>query len=222
MRIHIVIIATFFVFISQVNAAQYHLMSTTELHDKEVQIKAMESLTTLSELVVMQKNYEEMGFKSPADLKRMTLGTPLQVFIVRLDHLKEYKSGEDLNNLLSGGNHVMYPVLVDEQVRSSVTLAEKENNWSTVSFGNPTLIKLLTNIRTDSAKTSRLPHSSYFVVQVPALNFYFLGYRINNKLMLVSLIDDSQFGFKKGISMPADDVFSAILPAAKQHDGLPR
>ncbi len=215
MRIFITILAAFFVMLSQVNAEEYRLPL------KELQNKALESLATFNKLVTKQKNYREMGFKSLNELKRMNLGEPLQVFIVRLDHLKKYKKGGDPNKMLSGGNHVIYPVLVNKQVRSSVTLAEVEKNWRAVSFGNPTLVKLLTKIRLDSAETSRLPLSSYFVVQVPALNFYFLGHRIDKKLLLTPLLDDPRFKFKIGVSMSADKVFTAILPAAKGHDGLP-
>ena len=216
MRILIAILAAFFVMLSQVNAEQYRLPL------KELENKASESLATLSKLVTKQKNYREMGFESLNELKRMNIGEPLQVFIVRLDHLKEYKKGGDPNKMLSGGNHVIYPVLVNKQVRSSVTIAEVEKNWRAVSFGNPTVVKLLTKIRMDSAETNRLPLSSYFIVRVPALNFYFLGYRIDNKLMLTPLLDDPRFEFKTGVSKSADKVFTTILPAAKEHDGLPR
>jgi len=119
MRILIAILAAFFVMLSQVNAEQYRLPL------KELQNKASESLATLSKLVTKQKNYREMGFESLNELKRMNIGEPLQVFIVRLDHLKEYKKGGDPNKMLSGGNHVIYPVLISYYCRGRKELESR-------------------------------------------------------------------------------------------------
>ena len=44
----------------------------------------------------------------------------------------------------------------------------------------------------------RLP---YFVVQAPALNAYFVGYRQDNKLMLALIIDDSTMNLRAGSSV---------------------
>ncbi|MFH2045401.1 MAG: hypothetical protein ABIK92_09680 [Pseudomonadota bacterium] len=216
MRILITMITVYFIMLSQVHAEQYLFPH------KETQIKASESLVTLNQLISKQKNFREMGFESSDELKIMNIGEPLQVFIVRLDHLKGYQKGMDADKVLRGGNHFIYPVLANNQVRSSITIAGSENKWKAVSFGNPTMIKLLTKTRAESAKTNKLPLSSYFIVQVPALNFYFLGYRIDNKLMLTPLRDDLRFAFKQGTSMSADEAFTAILPEARKHDGLPR
>ncbi len=216
MRILVTTIAAFFMISTQVSAVEYRIPV------KEIQNKASESLSVFNKLVTKRENYREMGFESPKELEKLRLGVPLQLFTVRLDKLKEYQKGSDPAKIIGGGNHVIYPVSVNNQVRSSITLAEVEGGWEAVSFGNPALVKLLEETRMKSTGTTRLPLSSYFVVRVPALNFYFLGYRLNNGLMLTPLLDDPRYHFKKGVSLPADEVFTALLPAAKEHDGLPR
>ena len=74
----------------------------------------------------------------------------------------------------------------------------------------------------ESSKVTGLDYSSYFIVRVPSLNLFFLGFRSNNELMLVPLMDDTRLRFEAGVSMKAEKVFSTILPDAKAHNGLPR
>jgi len=142
--------------------------------------------------------------------------------MVRLDQLQKYQQGSDPNKLLTGGNQLVHPILVRGQVRSSITIGEVNGNWRAESFGGPSFIKLLTKVQKKASEIERLPLSANFVVRVPALNLYFIGYRIDNKLMLTPLQDNPGFKFKSGISMSADKIFTVILTAAKKHDGLPR
>ena len=215
------VIVTFFAVISQANALEYTLSHQfNSKQTEEIQVVAVKSLETFSKLVT-KDNYKQMGFESPEEVRMAKLGQPLRDFMVRLDQLKEYQPGSDPNALLSGGNQAMYPLFIKKKVRSSITIGERSGKWKAVSFGGANFIKLLNNILTKSVEATGLSLSSYFIVRVPALNLSFLGYRIDNKLMLVPLLDEPQFNFKAGVSMPADTVFKTILPAAREHNGLP-
>jgi len=215
MRILITILAAIFFVMSPGNA-QERLQSS-----EKIQKAASESLATFGKLIT-KENYRQMGFESPGEVHEAKLGRPFQNFMVKLDQLQKYQKGSDPNKLLTGGNQLVYPILVKGQVRSSITIGEVNGDWKAESFGGPSFIKLLTKVQKKVSEIDRLPLSAYFVVRVPALNLYFIGYRIDNKLMLTPLHDDPGFKFKSGISMSADKVFTAILPAAKKHDGLPR
>lgn len=215
------VLMVFFTMISQANARENALSRQFNVKQtEEIQRVASEALVTFSKLVT-KENYKQMGFESSEEVLMAKLGQPLQDFMVRLDQLKEYQPASDPDKLLSGGNQVVYPLLVTEQVRSSITIGEINGNWKAVSFGSPKFIKLSNTILTKSAEVTGISPSSYFVVRVPALNLVFLGYRIDNKLMLVPLLDAPHFGFKAGVSMEANEVFTTILPAAREHDGLP-
>jgi hypothetical protein len=187
---------------------------------EKIQLVAKEALASLGNLVG-KENYEIMGFKSLAELKTTTLGEPLRVFMVRLDQLKEYQPGSDPNKLLSSGDQVIYPVMVDKMVRSSVVIGMAKDTWKPVSLGRSNLAQLLTKVLKDNAKSAKLPVSSYFVVHVPALNLYFVAHRVDKVLTLIPVLDDPSYGFKAGKAIIADKVFEAILPAARKHDGLP-
>lgn len=188
---------------------------------QEIQPVAQRSLETFSQLIT-KDNYRQMGFESPEEVRSATLGTPIQDFMVQLDKLKKYESGSRPDELLTATSQVIYPVLVKGQVRSSITLSKTKESWQAVSFGSTNFVKLVSSTLMESSKVTELDYSSYFIVRVPSLNLFFLGFRSNNELMLVPLMDNNRLKFKAGVSMKAERVFSTILPDAKAHDGLPR
>jgi hypothetical protein len=182
---------------------------------------AQKALKTFSRLVT-KENYKRMGFEDPEEVRMATLGAPLQDFIVRLDKLKNYAPGGRLDELLKATDQVIYPVLVKDQVRSSITISKTGESWKAVSFGGPNFIKLISGTLAENTKTTRLDSSAYQVIRVPSLNLFFLGFRLNNELIFVPVTDNARLKFKAGAGMKAENVFSALLPEAKAHNGLPR
>lgn len=215
MRTLITLLATVFIMFSQANAQEKPLPL------EEIQKVASEALVTFNELVT-EENYTVMGFESLSEVGAASLGEHLRVFMVRLDQLQKYQPGSDPNEILSGGDLVIYPVTVEEQVRSSIVVEKVKERWNATSFGSSNQVKMLIKVRKADSDSTELPISSYFVVQVPSLNLYFIAHQADKVLMLTPLLDDPSYGFKEGFTMPADKVFEAILPAAKRHDGLPR
>ena len=215
MRIIISLFIVLLLMVSQVSAQE------TKVLIKEIQPVAQRSLKSFSQLVT-KENYRQMGFESPEEVHSATLGTPIQDFMVRLDRLKKYEPGSKPYELLTATSQVIYPVLVKDKVRSSITISKTKESWQAVSFGGPNFVKLVSSTLMESSKVTGLDYSSYFIVRVPSLNLFFLGFRSNNELMLVPLMDDTRLKFKAGVSMKAERVFSTILPDAKAHDGLPR
>ena len=187
----------------------------------ETQPVAQEALKTFSRLVT-KENFRRMGFESLEEVRSVTLGAPMQDFIVRLDKLKKYEPGVNPDELLTATNQVIYPVLVKDQVRSSITISKTGESWKAVSFGGPNFIKLISSTLKENTKTTRLASTEYQVIRVPSLNLFFLGFRLNNELMFVPVMDNTRLKFKAGAGMKAENIFSAILPEAKAHNGLPR
>lgn len=215
MRLLIALLTIVFVMISQSGAQE----KPAPL--EEIDKLASDALVTFSELVT-QENYQEMGFASPDEAKVATLDVPLRVFMVRLDELQKYEPGSDPSPLLSGGDYVIFPVAVEGNVRSSIIVEKVMEEWKVTGFGSPNLVKMITNVRKDKSESTRLPGYFFFVVTVPAMNLYFVAHRMGEGLMLTSILDEPLYGFKAGITMRADKVFEALLPAAQAHEGLPR
>jgi hypothetical protein len=188
---------------------------------KKIEAVAAAALETFDELIT-EENYGPMGFESPGEVKAASLGTPMQVFTVRLDDLQKYEAGADPDTLLSGGKEVTYPVLVGGKVRSSITAVEVGGNWEAVSFGGSNLAKGLSVTRDVSAESTGFAPASYFEVRVPALNLHFLAHRSDEgTLMLTPLYDDRLYGFEAGVTIPADQVFETLLPVAKEFEDAP-
>ena len=172
---------------------------------------ASKSLLTFRSLV-NQQNYSSMGFKSAEEIKDATLGDPFKIYTIRLDDLKRYKEGNNPDSLLTDNENYIFPVKVKNEVRSSINISKVDNTWKAISFGSNGTIKLFSRYRTDNS----------FVVNIPALNLFFIGNRKDGKLMLTPVIEDEIHQFAAGKMLPAEDVLMRILPDAKEHDDLPR
>jgi hypothetical protein len=179
---------------------------------------ASESLVAFKSLVTARQNYKEMGFESMAELDRMVPGVPMQVFMVPLDRLQGYQNGMAPEPLLVDTKHALYPILVDAQARSSVMMSEVQGSWKAVSFGSPKMIRMLSAARASVASGAGIPLSSVFLIEVPALNLYLLGYQAAGVTMAAGVKED---GSTTPIR-PVSAVFADLVPLAKAHDGLPR
>jgi hypothetical protein len=179
----------------------------------DAQQAASNAITTLQKLVTEQ-NYKTLGFSSVDEVKSAALAAPLPMFNIGLDRLKSYQAGQDANALLTASSETIYPVTAGGQVRSSVTVVKKESGYTTASFGNAEIVKGLSRYRSDN-----MPNA--FAVRVPALSLYFLGNRIENRLMLTPVTEDSRLPFRVGVAVPAEEVLKAIIPLAQAYNGLP-
>ena len=178
----------------------------------DAQAAANESLATFRQLVNAQ-NYKELGFESAEEVAKATLGEPIHVLVVSLNQLRQYEPGSDPNRLLTDFNQIHYPVVVGDQVRSAILVDQADGKWKAGTFGAANLAKLIAAARKDTQTSNP---SQDAVVQVPSLGLYFLGHRTeDNKLTLTPLTDIAVFGLRAGGAMPAEEVFAALVPAAK-------
>ena len=104
-------------------------------------------------------------------------------------------------------------------MRSSITLLRDSGEWRSVAFGSPGLTRAVWEIRARVAAAN--PGSSLSIVRVPALNLYFVGSRRDGELMLALILDDPRVKLEKGVPVPVSAVFSALVPLARAHNGLP-
>jgi hypothetical protein len=186
----------------------------------ETKEAAAQALATFQKLG-RQTSFKAMGFESADEMSAATLDEPMPVFMVELNDLRGYQAGSDPNKLLKPIDKVIYPVKTGAQVRSSIILQKSKEGWKASDFGGPNFARLVTRARDESVKATSLPLTAYFVVQAPALNAYFLGYRQDDKLMLVSLIDDPALNLRAGTALPAEQVFEDLSAVARKYNGLP-
>ena len=200
------------IMISQLNAQDDN---TREL--KTQAVKALESFSK----IVSKTNYKTLGFENAGEISKASLGVPIRVFMIRLDHLKEYKRENDPSELLVGGDYYIYPVLVGNKVRSAIDMEKSGKTWKATGYGGSNLIKTITGIRSRVSEKTRVDKSKFFLVRIPALNQIFIGFGSGSKLMLTPRVDIPEYKFKEGEPIPAKDVMEILVPIAQEHNGEP-
>lgn len=173
---------------------------------------AREAVGTFAQLVT-PKNAREMGFESPEEVRTATVGAPLPEYIVQLDELRRYDAGTSPGRLLHESGLFLFPVLVGTNVRSSLTIQHERGAFRAVAFGAPAFMQ-----RTSRALDGR-PGS--VLVRVPSLNVFFVAFSEGDRLLFASVLDDTRFGLKSGEPVPAEKALERLVPAAKEHTGLP-
>ena len=180
------------------------------------QSAAARGLETFRKLVT-NENFKEMGFESMAEVSNASLGEPRHVFAVGLEQLKGFAPGGDANRLLTDANQELYPVMVGDQARASVTVEQRDGKWRATSFGSSRRSRQLAQASRSLTQSAEKP----IIVHVQAFNLYFLGQRSDNRLMLTPLADYSSYNLRAGATASADDIFAALVPIAREYNGLP-
>ncbi len=187
----------------------------------DAQTAATQALATFRKLV-NGENYKELGFDSPDQISKASLGSPMRVFAVKVDQLREYRSGSDANALLGETPQMYFPVTVEGQAHASVVVEQADGKWKSVSFGNAGLARQIASVRKTNASSETASRPADIIVQIPALGVYFLGSRsADNKVLLTSLAANSSLGLQAGSTEPAEAVFARLAPFAKSYNGLP-
>jgi len=180
---------------------------------------ATRALDTLKGLVTTE-NYKAMGFDSADEVKTAVLADPLSVYHIQLDQLRSFQPGSDPSKLLQDVGQRMYPVTASQQVKSSIVVVKDGDAWKEAKFGGPGLIRALSQARAKDQENSK-SSGPYTLLQIPALNMYFLARQADGKLMLVPAIDDPANNFKAGVAVSAEEAMRSLVTAAQQYNGLP-
>jgi hypothetical protein len=173
---------------------------------------AQHGLATLRQ-IVNAGNYASLGFESVDEVRRATLGEPLQVFQVRLDALRAFTGQADPETLLVDIRRDLYPVKVGDRVATSIFVLGSREGWRAAELGNAAVARLVSRYRHGAGD---------FVVHVPALKSYFVADRVEGKLLLTPVMDDPRTKLRAGETLPADIVFLQLKAASEGYNGLPQ
>jgi len=181
---------------------------------------ADETLNLLKELVT-DEDSAEMGFRSPDEVAHAKRGAALEIFNIDLDRLKSYAPGADPASLLATTARWIYPVTVNGQVRSSVSVVKVAEGFRPSGFGDAETIKAVSRYRTGADPARDI------VVRIPALSLYFLGKRSGSGLLLTPLNADpaldvpGQPRLTPGVAVPAQVVLQRLVPLAQAYGRPP-
>jgi len=157
-----------------------------------------------------------LGFASAQEAGRAQLGRPFSIYMLNLRSLKDYAEksrAEDLPDFSESFRQMIYPLLVDDKVKSSLTVAEdhKTKQWETTSWGSPKLIQLM--------EESRQPKSNiaFFISPQNPYGLRFIGENRDGKLFLSPMADIPKLNLKAGQQMSAHNLFILLKPLAKEY-----
>lgn len=163
--------------------------------------------------LVRSDNAGRLGFNSAEQAQHAQLGDPMNVFMVGLDALKAYKAGTNPSELLTDVHKQIYPVMLDQQTVSSVSVVHHNVGWTATEFGNAAVARALAEHR---------KNKDDIVVWVPALKVYFVARGSGETLALTPIANDSRFEFKAGESIPASRAFATLQHGIDEYNGLPQ
>jgi len=165
-----------------------------------------------------------MGLPSASEKNQASdnaLGTPKRDYFIRLDALKKFKAGDNVEKMLVDSKQVLYPVLRGKRVVGTITMIRKEKGWSLVSVGDADLSRLRQTAINESMKRFQKAEADHFVVRVPALGVEFTAFRNSRgELQLASVADNPAAGLTAGEAEPASRVLPRLVPLALNYRGL--
>lgn len=165
--------------------------------------------------VEQERVYRSLGFQSESEVARAESTSPLRVYTIRLDALRDYKGGG--SDMMTDTGTALSIVLVDGQPRTTVTLKEESGAWTTVRVGGGERAVLLDRSLTALLGERQIDRAQAFIVQVPALGLEFVGYSHSGGVRLAPISDAEELGLRAGRVRSLDDVLVSLVPAAKAY-----
>ena len=160
---------------------------------------------------------KRLGFKELDQLAKVKPDAVLVVKWVRLDELKNFKSGNDPDTLMHFGDRLMVPLIIPEddgtiaREKSSITFGlfkKKENEWRWTSRGAPGRIRRIYQYR----------NGAQDLVEIPELNLRFLRRDASDQSLLIPLYDYKfkNINLKAGEEQPAAKIFAGLAEEVKE------
>lgn len=150
-----------------------------------------------------------------------SLGVPKKDYFIRLDSLKCFKAGKNVEDLIVDSKQMHYTVYKNKKPTGTITMVQKKNGWTMVSIGDAELTKLRQNSINQSMKRFQKAESDHFIVRVPALGIEFTAFRNANKeLQLASVADNIPAGLTAGEAEPAERILLRLVPLALDYKNL--
>ena len=159
---------------------------------------------------------------SEQEAAQSTRGPKLKVYMLGLDKLNAFKSGNNTKKVLVDTKETVYPIYVGKTLRTSISIRKGGGGWKNASMGGAEILSL-EPVRNTHSKAHNIDVKSYFIVRVPAMYLSFLGYNKGNDLYLIPVHKHPDLDLAIGKALPADDVYIKIQPlVSKYHEVLKR
>jgi hypothetical protein len=173
-------------------------------------------LGKLKRLGLLQPNKEKLF--TAGDTSNLQLGNPVQIAIVPLDKLKQYKEGQSASRFITDIDEYVYPVVNGQSKRLSgtMTLAKVNARWSATRFNAENLI-----IQDSTSKFISQGSIHYKLVKILAFHMSFLSFVESGNIFFIPLMEDRERDLFLGKPVKAEIVLEKFVNAANDYNGLP-
>lgn len=195
------------------------MMMSGKVYEKTMQEKrdqkkaAAKSIDHLK--ILPSQTHEMLGLKS-SDVKESTYGEPLNVYMITLDSLDNFKEGDDPERMILDTKKLMIPVYYGEKLLTSVTMKGDKAEWEIAEIGGKE-IHLLEPARSKLSRTSKKGIDSYFVIRIPGMYLTFLGYSQDSQLYLIPTHSHPDFELQLNKGIPAEKVLLMLKRSVNKY-----
>lgn len=150
------------------------------------------------------------------DTAKLEFGNPVITAIIRLDRLKEYKSGQPVSGFITDVGIVIYPI-VDKKNKQISTLTVEKNGekWNASSFGiDNDLMKLSIPYLSEYKTSSK-------IIRIPSLHVNFVSFTKSGNTYFIPLKDDKEKQLFKGKPVDAQIILEKYVQDANRQKDLP-
>jgi hypothetical protein len=190
---------------------------------------------------ITPENYESYGLKSYGEVRRLTLGRPVELSYVSDDELTEFGSEMTLQKLIKQSQTRMYPVLTDGEGRVLIRVSKYDKGWRFDSFGENDVARNLVRLEQRTSEKNDLGGVPQMAVDVLSMNLCFAAIgksSSDESLRLVPLNDRKLLEYSGGFDTSdflhkhpsfnaepygeanAREVFDALSLNAKEREGF--
>ena len=94
---------------------------------------------------------EKYGFRDENELQFAIPGLPYEVYTLSPQAVQSYRSGQRVADLIAQEQRWEFPVLVNEEARGLLTVAQQEGQWRVVGFGELALSRKVVDLQASFA-----------------------------------------------------------------------
>src|SRR6478609_6647123 len=166
------------------------------------------------------KDAQSFGLKNADELRNLKAGKQFQSYMIQLDDLKKYNTGNDVNAIIKELPSVEVALTdANNNFVTSVEFIKNDGKWKPSGFGASTEFKMLYNPR--SPISDSIINTCKFI-RIPALHTSFIAVTdASSKINFIATEDNESLGFKRGALIAADSALVKLVQAANLYNGLP-
>lgn len=183
-----------------------------EITGKETPREAANAAIEALQKLTNEENFQNLGFNSLKEVKELEVGDPIPLKGIAYNKLLNFEEGSPINTLFEKNKQFVFPLLFNEQVKTTVTVIKTDQGWVFNNFGGTIYTEIITNKRIFSGWPDTLDVNieDMNIISIPGLNIEMVGFNINNDWWLIPTFDNPKIKVKQYSKLPAKELMPVI------------